>query len=143
MRVHISLPVNSLSRSEKFYAGLFGQSASKVRDGYANFRLDEPPIHLALVESSLGPENSASHFGIELPDIAVLEAWRSRLEAAGVSLAVEDEAQCCYAKADKLWLTDPDGNPWEVWVRTGEHDAMGSTRVATPPAETKESCCCA
>ena len=60
----------------------------------------------------------------------MLDSWRNRLATAGVVFDVEDDAQCCYARADKLWLTDPDGHRWEIWVRTGEHDAMGSTRVA-------------
>lgn len=143
MRVHISLNVASLDASVRFYSTLFGQSVSKQRPDYANFRLDQPPVHLALAQaevrtSSSTPDN-ASHYGVELSGHGELEQWRSRLDDSGVRLDIEDDAACCYARADKLWLTDPDGNRWEIWVRTGEHDAMGSTQSiqqATP-----EACC--
>lgn len=141
MRVHISLNVQSVAESAAFYEALFGAPASKHRDDYVNFRLDTPAIHLALQQGTSHAGLGASHFGIELPDQESLAAWRARLDGAGVAFAPEDAAQCCYATADKLWLTDPDGYRWEVWVRTGEHDEMGSTRVA--PEATPASCCAA
>lgn len=130
MRIHISLNVQSLESSIAFYTALLGHPVTKQRPAYANFRLDEPPVHLALMESEARTPGGATHYGVELPDHAALDAWRNRLETAGVKLDIEEDAQCCYARADKLWLTDPDGHRWEIWVRTGEHDAMGSTRVA-------------
>lgn len=132
MRVHISLNTRSVENSVNFYSRLFGQAASKTRDGYANFRLDEPPIHLALVEREKDAGHGVSHLGIELPDIHTLHEWRKRLHDSGVEFSVEDKASCCYATADKLWLNDPDGYRWEVWVRTGEYDHMGATRNVTP-----------
>ena len=65
-----------------------------------------------------------SHLGIELPDSTVLNEWHSRLQASGVDFSVEDKARCCYANADKLWLTDPDGYRWEIWTRSDEYDAI-------------------
>jgi catechol 2,3-dioxygenase-like lactoylglutathione lyase family enzyme len=122
MRVHISLNVNSIEQSKGFYADLFGQQASKLKPGYANFRLDEPPIHLALMERGTPGSEGVGHLGLELPDTQVLEEWHSRLQENGVDFSVEDKARCCYALADKLWLTDPDGYRWEIWARTGEYD---------------------
>jgi catechol-2,3-dioxygenase len=125
MRVHVSLNVESLGSSIEFYSGLFGTGASKIRDGYANFRLSDPPIHLALMENRKSEGAGLSHLGVELPDADSLSGWRSRLESSGITFEIEDQAQCCYASADKLWLTDPDGYRWEVWVRTGEYEGMG------------------
>jgi catechol 2,3-dioxygenase-like lactoylglutathione lyase family enzyme len=142
MRIHISLNVDSLEKSKNFYARLFGQEASKVREGYANFRLDEPPIHLALQEKKVQPCNGLSHLGLEVPDRDTLFAWRRRLEATGVPFAVEDEAECCYARADKLWLQDPDGYRWEVWVRTGQHDSMGGVKVLEAIKQAESGACC-
>lgn len=139
MRVHISLNVQSLERSNAFYASLFGTGPSKQREGYANFRLDEPPIHLALQEGGRTGHAGISHVGIELPDHEALGAWQARLEGAGVSFTPENEARCCYAKADKLWISDPDGYRWEVWVRTGDHAEMGETR----PGVVEQACACA
>ncbi|MBT8061327.1 MAG: VOC family protein [Gammaproteobacteria bacterium] len=139
IRVHVSLNVQSVDKSIGFYSSLFGQQASKIRSGYANFRLDSPPVHLALQEGASAINGGISHLGIELPNHQQLTEWQSRLENEGVDFAPENEAQCCYAKADKLWLTDPDGIRWEIWVRTGEHDEMGQTR---PAPEQGESACC-
>ena len=84
MRVHISLPVQNLETSINFYEQLFGQSATKVKDDYANFRLDHPSIHLALMQAKKAccsePAGSHSHFGIELPDAEAFSTWHSRLE---------------------------------------------------------------
>ncbi len=124
MRVHISINSTAIDQSVDFYSSFFGQEASKTRNGYANFRLDEPPIHLALVEKPASPGGGVSHLGIELPDADALENWRSRLEASNLDFEVEDEARCCYAQANKLWVTDPDGYRWEIWVRTGEYEAI-------------------
>lgn len=147
MRVHISLNTRSVENSINFYSRLFGQAASKTRNGYANFRLDEPPIHLALVESEKPAGAGLSHLGIELPDADTLHRWRARLETSDVEFSVENQASCCYATADKLWLKDPDGYRWEVWVRTGEYNSMGFTRDfpeikdgSRKPA-TSSSCC--
>ena len=141
MRVHISLNVSSLEASVAFYSALFGQAASKTRDGYANFRLDQPPLHLALVESDKPVGSGVSHLGVELPSAETLDDWRTRLEHSSVNFDVEDEARCCYAKADKLWLSDPDGYRWEVWVRTGEYDGMGTTRITSETNKSDTRCC--
>lgn len=140
MRVHISLNVTSLEVSLRFYQGLFGQPPSKIRDDYANFRLDRPPIHLALQQGSPTGACGVSHVGIELPDADSLAAWRTRLESDGVKFIVEDKARCCYATADKLWLTDPDGYRWEIWVRNGDMESRGETRV---DLATRKAACCA
>ncbi len=142
MRVHISLNVASLNNSLEFYRSLFGQEASKLKEGYANFRLEEPPIHLALVEDKNQAGEDVSHFGVEVPNERALHEWRDRLELTDAPFAVEDKASCCYATADKLWLTDPDGYKWEIWVRTGEFEAMGSVRIKdSSRTQTNDSCC--
>ena len=126
MRVHISLPVSDLNKSQAFYASMFGQPASKVRDDYLNFRLDEPAIHLALVQSERAEAHASQHFGVELPDAESFASWQERALQAEKAMAVEPEpdAKCCYARAEKVWLVDPDGHRWELWHRTGEYDAM-------------------
>ena len=125
MRVHISLPVKNINESVDFYRAALGQPVSKLKADYANFRLDEPAIHLALVARGDQPgANTASHFGVELPDHETLETWRQRATGDQLNIKDEPDASCCYARADKFWLSDPDGNRWEFWVRTGESDVL-------------------
>ncbi len=130
MRIHISLPVSDLEKSVAFYSTVLNNPASKLKDDYANFRLDEPAIHLALVaKEHSGAGVSASHFGIELPDHAALESWRKRATGEDLDLLNDPDANCCYARADKFWLSDPDGNRWEFWVRTGDSDVLKQQEV--------------
>lgn len=129
-RIHISLPVRDLDAAIGFYEMLFDQPVTKRRPDYANFRLDNPPIHLALASRPNAPTGDAanhSHFGIELPDAQTFAAWRERLRAAGAAGRDQHDAECCYAKADKVWLTDLDGNEWEIWVRKAEVEQMRSS----------------
>ncbi len=140
-RMHVNIDVDDLDRSIAFYTRLFGAGPSKVRGDYANWRLDEPALHLALVSNPgyVAPP-TGEHFGVELFDGDELVDWRTRAEAAGLELRVEQQVTCCYAVADKWWATDPDGNAWEFWVHSAEAESM---REGTMPLETAggQSCC--
>ena len=125
MRIHISIPTDKLQASVDFYRQIFDTDASKSRKDYANFRLNTPPIHLALVNSSsTGQAEPAGHFGVELPDHETLEQWRSRASKHELLVKDDPDAQCCYARGDKFWLSDPNGYSWEFRVRTGESDLL-------------------
>jgi predicted enzyme related to lactoylglutathione lyase len=141
-RVHINIAVSDLERSIGFYSELFGTGPSKQRKDYANFRLDEPSIHLALVKAPAHAAGNslARHFGIELFENADLNDWRNRLEKTDMDLQVEEQVTCCYAVGNKFWAKDPDGNDWEFWVRTEEADVMKGETSA--PCATGESSCC-
>jgi catechol 2,3-dioxygenase-like lactoylglutathione lyase family enzyme len=136
-RVHINIAVSDIDRSVDFYSTLFGTKPTKLRDDYANFRLDKPGLHLALVKAPAyaAGESLARHYGIELFDNVDLNDWRNRLEKADVQLKVEEQVTCCYAVGNKFWAQDPDGNDWEFWVRTEEADTMHETAAG-------ESSCC-
>jgi catechol 2,3-dioxygenase-like lactoylglutathione lyase family enzyme len=138
-RIHISVPVSNLEASKRFYTALFGTDPSKVKPDYANWRLDQPALHLALVQAPQAAKghNAVRHFGVELFADADLKGWRERVANAGLTLRDEEEVVCCYAKADKFWAQDPDGNEWEFWVRHEEADAMKGESSA------REGECCA
>lgn len=138
-RIHVSVPVSNLEASKAFYAALFGTAPTKVKDDYANWRLDAPALHLAIVHAPAAVQepNTVRHFGVELFDNAELADWRGKAEKAGLQLRIEEEVVCCYAKADKFWAQDPDGNEWEFWVRSEEADAMHGESAAA------EGQCCA
>ncbi|MBX3461254.1 MAG: VOC family protein [Planctomycetes bacterium] len=138
-RIHISVPVSDLEASKAFYTRLFGAQPTKAKPDYANWRLDQPALHLALVQAphAVEKKNQVRHFGVELFDNGDLGDWRKRAEQAGMQLRIEEQVTCCYAVADKFWAQDPDGNEWEFWVRSEEAEAMHAGR------EAKEGECCA
>jgi hypothetical protein len=53
----------------------------------------------------------------------VAAAW-TRFKGAGLKTLTEENTECCYALQDKVWVEDPDGNSWEVFVVKGEPSTM-------------------
>ena len=138
--MHVALEVADLRRSTAFYAALFGISAAKEHDDYAKFEVADPPLILSLQPSrkAVAP-GVLSHMGIRVPSAAALLAARKRLEAAGVALREEPDTTCCYAVQDKLWATDPDGNPWEFYVLLADADVHSTPETACCASD--PSCC--
>lgn len=130
-RIHLGLRVRDLEASLRFYGRLFDRPATKVRPGYAKFEVDEPPVNFTLNESDREPDGpfNVNHFGIQLKSTEDLDAVRGRLRRDGLEGRDEMGATCCYARQEKVWVADPDGNPWEFFVVLGE-------------AETKTERCC-
>jgi catechol 2,3-dioxygenase-like lactoylglutathione lyase family enzyme len=115
--VHVSLNVSDLDKSVAFYRGVFGEPR-KLKTDYAKFVGVEPEIHLAL-QPGLAPGAAAgtlSHLGIRVDSTEDVRRWRSELKERGVVSEEEKREDCCYALQDKFWLTDPDGNRWEVYT---------------------------
>lgn len=140
-RIHISLQVSDLERAVRFYDQMLGKSPDKRRSEYANYRVDTPGLMLALVEAGAGvdaPGSEHRHYGVELDSAGALEAWRERISATELNMRREDDVVCCYARADKFWLSDPDGNQWEFWVRTADAESM----YEPPPDRPQRTSCC-
>ena len=148
-RVHIGLSVRDTERSATFYQHLFAQEPTKVRPGYAKFEVADPPVNLTLnadAERQTRPGPSA-HFGVQVKSTETVARIAARLRAAGLSPHLEDAVSCCYAVQDKAWVTDPDGNAWEVFVVL-DADAPDYTRKKrnagdAPHQEATQSSCCA
>jgi catechol 2,3-dioxygenase-like lactoylglutathione lyase family enzyme len=120
-RVHISLNVRDLDRSLAFYEAFLGVPPHKVRPGYANFSLQSPPLKFALNEYPEGTGKGAlNHLGFQVGSVEEVEAAMERLKAAGLATFDERDATCCFARQDKVWAHDPDGNAWEIYVLTGD-----------------------
>lgn len=117
-RVHIALSVRDAERSAIFYRHLFAQEPTKVRPRYAKFEVADPPLNLTLNEDAnqqTRPGPSA-HFGVQVKSTETVARIAARLQATGLKPRLEDAVSCCYAMQDKAWVTDPDGNAWEIFV---------------------------
>lgn len=115
-RVQLALNVNDLEESISFYTKLFGTSPAKVRPGYANFAVAEPPLKLVLLENP-GQGGSLNHLGIEVADTGTVVAEQDRLAGQGLAAVEERDTTCCYARQDKFWVQGtPDGERWEVYT---------------------------
>ncbi|MBI2683043.1 MAG: VOC family protein [Acidobacteriales bacterium] len=136
MKLHISLDVNQVEESRKFYATLFGVEATKVKPGYAKFDLDEPAVVLALNEraGSFKGISGLNHMGVRVAVVGTIITAKQRLEQAGYKTADETGVTCCYAVQDKIWAVDPNGYRWEVYVVHGDTEQSDYT----PSKEVKE-----
>jgi catechol 2,3-dioxygenase-like lactoylglutathione lyase family enzyme len=150
-RVQLALRVADLEGSVAFYSKLFGAEPAKRRPGYANFAIAEPPLKLVLIEGTPGEPTHMDHLGVEVQTADEVTAAAARLAAEGLPTATEEDTACCYAVQDKVWVTGPGGEPWEVYVVKGNADTLDkatdsvcctpatSTTDATPSAA---SACC-
>ena len=123
LKPHVSLNVSNIAASVRFYETVFGVKATKRRPGYAKFDLLEPSLNLTMQEAERTGVN-ASHFGVQVATSEDVAAAWARFKSAGLKTVTEDNAECCYALQDKVWVEDPDGNAWEVFVVKGEADVM-------------------
>jgi catechol 2,3-dioxygenase-like lactoylglutathione lyase family enzyme len=126
-RVQLALRVADLEASVAFYSKLFGAKPAKRRPGYANFAIAEPPLKLVLLEGTPGEPTRMDHLGVEVETTGEVAAATGRLAAAGLSTATEEDTACCYAVQDKVWVTGPGSEPWEVYVVKADADTLGKS----------------
>lgn len=132
MRLHLSLDVRNVPASVEFYQKVFGVTPQKQTTDYAKFDLTEPALNFSLV-SSTEKVSRVNHLGIEVESVDDIAGWKQRLQERGILEKIEESVECCFARQDKLWFTDPDGNPWEVFT---VHEQLA---VEGPLAQT--GCC--
>ena len=114
-RVQLALNVTNMDEAIEFYSKLFATPPSKVRPGYANFAIAEPPLKLVLIEGH-GEPGTLNHLGVEVQSTDDVTAAQARLAADGLATATEDGVSCCFAVQDKVWVDGPDGEPWEIYT---------------------------
>ena len=145
-RIHIGLGVENLDRSIEFYRTLFGQGPVKIREGYAKFEVSDPSVNLALNQVGSMAKNQRtpeSHFGIQVQSTEMISEALTRFRAGGLETAVEEDATCCYAVQDKVWVTDPDGHHWEVFVvleADAERHSKNTSSQCCDGAQTLDNC---
>jgi catechol 2,3-dioxygenase-like lactoylglutathione lyase family enzyme len=115
-RIQLAINVDDLSESVAFYGKLFGTEPAKVRPGYANFAIADPPLKLILMENP-GHGGSLNHLGVEVADTDAVDAELRRLARVGLAAIDERGMTCCYAQQDKFWVQGtPNGERWEVYT---------------------------
>ena len=140
-RVQLALNVSDLDEAISFYSKLFATEPAKVRPGYANFAVAEPPLKLVLFENPAA-EGRLNHLGVEVFSTDEVSATQSRLSSDGLATAAESGA-CCYAVQEKVWVDDPDGAPWEIYTVLDDAESLAPAEAAccaSMPAS--EARCC-
>jgi hypothetical protein len=125
-RVQLALNVSNLDEAIEFYSKFFNSEPAKVRAGYANFAIDEPPLKLVLIENE-GAAGSINHLGVEVFSTDEVVAATRYLSEVGLTTRLEENATCCFAVQDKVWVDGVDGSPWEVYTVLA--DSPTSTNV--------------
>jgi catechol 2,3-dioxygenase-like lactoylglutathione lyase family enzyme len=157
-RVQLALNVSNLEEAIDFYSKLFAAAPAKIRPGYANFAIVDPPLKLVLIETpetrGRGVVGALNHLGVEVGTPAEVTAATTRLSDTGLSTTVEENTTCCYAVQDKVWVQDPDDASWEFYtvladapVESGVHgdsaccgaESESALAVASHPAS---NVCC-
>lgn len=141
MKMHAAINVRNLDRSLEFYKKLFDAEPTKVKENYAKFELDNPSLHFSLNVRPYDNKGVLNHFGFQVSDTGEVLAAKARLQEAGLVAFDEMDTTCCYAVQDKIWVTDPEGNPWEVFYtkedsefEAAEERIMASVCCSAPPA---------
>ena len=152
-RLQLALNVDDLEESVAFYSRLFATEPAKVRPGYANYAIAEPPLKLVLIENP-GAGGSVNHLGVEVEDVERVDAFQTRLAQDGLASVDERDTTCCYAQQDKFWVTGtPNGEAWEVYTvladsptPNGEADGQECCTnllvEASPGQEAAAKACC-
>lgn len=130
-RIQLALNVDDLDAAVAFYAKLFDAQPAKVKPGYANFEIADPPLKLVLLENP-GQGGTLNHLGVEVASSEAVHAEIARLREAGLFTEEELGTTCCFATQDKVWATGPGQERWEIYTKLA--DAFGT---AAAPA----SCC--
>jgi catechol 2,3-dioxygenase-like lactoylglutathione lyase family enzyme len=143
-RVQLALRVADLEASVAFYTKLLGAEPAKLRPGYANFAIAEPPLKLVLLAGEAGQETALDHLGVEVETGDEVGRATERLRALGLFTEEQHETPCCYAVQDKVWVRGPGREPWEVYVVKADSPTFGAAPATccADTAETNTSACC-
>lgn len=143
-RVQLAINVSDLASAIAFYSGLLSTDPDKVRDGYANFAVEDPPLKLVLIEQrgqrDRGVVGALNHLGIEVDTSDEVADSADRLSDMGLATDLRENTTCCYALQDKVWVDDPDQVPWEIYTVLA--DVASDTDSACGSGSSPSSHCC-
>lgn len=140
-RVQLALNVDDLREAVTFYTKLFGTEPAKLKPGYANFAIAEPPLKLVLIENA-GKGGSINHLGVEVDSSEKVHSEIARLTDEGLFTDEEIGTTCCFATQDKVWVTGPAGEKWEVYTVLADSETFGTSPTLLADGESGEGVCC-
>jgi lactoylglutathione lyase len=140
-RAQLALNVDDLDEAITFYSKLFSTAPAKVKPGYANFAIVDPPLKLVLLENP-GKGGTINHLGVEVRSSDAVHAEISRLTDEGMFTEEEIGTTCCFATQDKVWVTGPGGEKWEVYTVLADSDTFGTSPEHAEGGNSEGGACC-
>lgn len=130
MRLQLAIDVSDLDEAIDFYSKMFATEPAKVKPGYANFAIEQPPLKLVLFENAAGG-GTLNHLGVEVQTAAEVAAAEARLSGDGIETTGIDDTVCCFAEKTETWVMGPDDTRWEWYVKTGDADQLENEVVSS------------
>ena len=140
-RLQLAIDVGDLDEAVDFYSRMFGTGPAKVRPGYANFAIDEPPLKLVLFEKPSGG-GTINHLGVEVGTTAEVVAAEARLAGADLETTGLADPECCYAEKTETWLEAPDDLRWEWYVKTADTEQFANVMLVSYSTDEADTTCC-
>ncbi|SPM30631.1 ArsI/CadI family heavy metal resistance metalloenzyme [Mycobacterium terramassiliense] len=140
-RFQLALNVDDLDQAITFYATLFHTEPAKRKPGYANFAIADPPLKLVLLENP-GQGGSLNHLGVEVDSSELVHTEIARLTDAQMFTEEEIGTTCCFATQDKVWVTGPGGERWEVYTVLADSDSFGTSPTQPQTGDRGPAVCC-
>ncbi|MEE2957851.1 MAG: ArsI/CadI family heavy metal resistance metalloenzyme [Actinomycetota bacterium] len=135
-RLQLAIDVGDLDEAIDFYSKLFSTPPAKVKEGYANFAISDPPLKLVLFENTEGG-GTINHLGVEAETTEEVAAAGARLVDSDLDTTGMEDTMCCYAEKTETWVNGPDGVRWEFYVKHGDSEQFENLVVA----ESTPDCC--
>jgi catechol 2,3-dioxygenase-like lactoylglutathione lyase family enzyme len=147
-RLQLALNVSNLEEAVSFYSTFFKTEPAKLRPGYANFAINEPPLKLVLFENP-DAAGTINHLGVEVFSSEEVVDATTYLSGQGFETDIEVQTSCCHAVQDKVWVNGPDESRWEVYTvlsdlpesETGDEDALCCVPESLSISAKPSACC--
>lgn len=123
-RFHVHVAIDDLESNIRFYSSVFGAAPTVRKPDYAKWMMEDPRVNFAI--SQRGAKAGVDHLGIQVDSDEELSSLRQQVAAAEIATLDQPDAECCYARSDKYWVTDPQGIAWETYRTLGEAEIFGA-----------------
>lgn len=138
-RFHVHIAVDDLDANIRFYSTVFGTPPTVTKPDYAKWMIEEPRINFAI--SDRGAKTGLDHLGFQVDSDEELGELRQKVAEAEIAALDQPQTECCYARSDKYWITDPQGIAWETYRTLGEAEIYGTDMPREPEAAEPGACC--